>query len=87
MVRTEFTALLPGVMEAGLNEQARVLGSPEHANATAELKASAFGVAVTVTLAEPPAVKLIADGVVPRVRLPLAEPLVQVEVNVTGAEI
>src|SRR5579864_4133864 len=38
-VRTELAALLPGVMEAGANEQARVLGNPEQAKVMALLKA------------------------------------------------
>ena len=81
------TAELPKLMTAGLNEQVNVLGNPAQANATDELKALEFGLAVTVTLPEPPAATLRADGLVPRVRLPFAEPPAHVEVNLTDPEI
>jgi hypothetical protein len=80
-------------MEAGANEQLRVLGNPEQARATALLKAPDCGVAVTVTLPDPPEVIVKEEGLVPRVKVGLVGPgkggvgATQLDVTMTGAEI
>jgi hypothetical protein len=70
-VRTELTALLPGVREAGANEQLRVLGNPEQARAIALLKAPDCGVAVTVTVPDPPEEIVKKEGLVPKIKVGL----------------
>ena len=95
-VRTELTALPPGVMEAGENEQARFCGKPEHAKAIALLKDPELGAAVTVTFPDPPDEIVKAEGLVPNVKL--VSPVVvvppppvvfvwQLAENVTGPDI
>jgi hypothetical protein len=82
-------------MEAGANEQLRVLGNPEQARATALLKAPDCGVAVTVTLPDPPEVIVKEEGLVPRVKVGLVGVgdgeggvgATQLDVTMTGAEI
>jgi len=90
MARTEVTALLPGVMEAGENEQVRPWGKPEQVKAMALLKEPDWGVAVTVTFPDPPEEIVSEEGLVPNVTVaPLVPPVppVQFEVNFTGPEI
>ena len=87
MVSAELTAKLPKTMTAGWNEQVKVLGSPEHSRVIDEGRVLEFGVAVTVTLPEPPGASLIFDGLVPGLRLRLAELPAQVEVYLTEPDI
>ena len=97
-VRTELTALLPGVTEAGANEQLRALGNPEQVRAIALLKAPDCGVAVTVTLPDPPEEIVKEEGFVPKIKVGLVGVggggggggggvATQLDVTLTGAEI
>ncbi len=62
MVRTELAALPPGVMEAGANEQLRVLGNPAQVNSIAALKAPDCGTAETVIVPDWPDTTVSSAG-------------------------
>src|SRR5215471_5029373 len=85
MVSTELAAWFPGVMELGAKEQARLPGNPEHPRSTTLSKAPHCGVAVIVTLLDPPAGIVTAVGLAPNVRLPVGPG--QVDVYFTAADI
>jgi hypothetical protein len=75
-------------MEAGANEQARPWGSPAQVKAIALLNVPDVGVAVTVTLPDPPEEIVKEEGSVPSVRfVPPVVPATQLEMNCTGPEI
>ena len=75
-------------MEAGAKEQARLWGSPAQVRAIALLNVPNVGVAVTVTLPDPPEEIVSEEGFVPNAKfvLPVVPPA-QLGVNGTGPEI
>ena len=92
-MRLELTGPPPGVMAAGANEQAKSLGNSPHARAIELSKLPALGMAVMVTLPDPP------DGIVSdagsllklKVGVPVEPPAVVLDwhcdLNVTGPDI
>lgn len=60
---------VPGVMEAGSNEQVNPLGNWEQFKFMALLKAPDCGTAVTVTFPEPPDAIVRDEGLVPKDRV------------------